>query len=100
MLTVLKNFDPISFLKISTGSMSVPETAQLKASLNSKIGEYLLLKLSDDLSEDQYKRLIGSKDLEEMAKLAQSFIPDLEKKIDHELDNFKKEYQEVLQKTN
>lgn len=96
MLTVLNGFDPVTFLGINTASMSSQEVADLKTSLRAKISEYVLLKLSDGLSPDQFQKVVDVKDPEEMAKILQGLVPDLEGKIRQELENFKSEYQQAI----
>lgn len=96
MLTILNGFDPVAFLGIDTTSMSSQEIADLKTSLSGKISEYVLLKLSDGLSKDQFQRVVDVKDPEEMAKILEGLVPDLEGKIRQELENFKSEYQQAI----
>lgn len=92
MLTVLNNFDPVSFLGIDTALMTPEETSNLSSTLNSKISEYVLLKLSDNLSDEQFQKIVDTTDPEEMMKLLGEAVPDLETRIKTELENFKNEY--------
>lgn len=92
MLNVLNNFNPVAFLEIDTTSMQPEETSNLSNSLNNKISEYILLKLSDNLSDEQFQKVVGTTDPEEMMKLLGEAVPNLEARIKTELENFKNEY--------
>lgn len=61
MLTNLKKFDPIEFLDIDASVLSQKDLEEMRNSLNSKIGEYILLKFSTFLTEEQFKQAVDSK---------------------------------------
>lgn len=92
MLNVLNNFDPVAFLGIDTTFMPSEEKSNLSTSLKSKISEYILLKLSDSLSDEEFQKVVGTADPEEMMKLLGEAVPNLEERIKSEMENFKSEY--------
>ncbi len=96
MLISLKDFDPIIFLNINTVSQSTEETDKMRQHLNSKIGEYVLLRLSADLTTEQLGKITKQKDGKVIINMLGSLIPSLQTKILHELENFKKDYLETL----
>lgn len=100
MLTSLQNFDPIVFLSIDATTLSDEEIDKAREQLNSKIGEYLLLKLSDNLTQQQLSQVTQAKDGTAMMSLLNNLIPSLQNRILSEVENFKKEYLEVLKQGN
>lgn len=95
MIHTLNNFDPINYLGIDISSFSTEQIIKLRIDLNNKIGEYILLKLSDNLTSDQLENVIfltkGNQIVNELANI----IPDFKQKILQELENFKAEYQTI-----
>lgn len=92
MLT-LKDFDPIKFLGIDISLFSQKDLEIMRDSLNSKIGEYILLKISNLLTEKQFKQAVNSG--EKILETLRTYIPDLDQRILLEIENFKKDYQKV-----
>lgn len=92
MLKNLVNFDPVTFLGIDISSMSEQDINDLRTSLNKKIGEYVLLKLSDSLTSEQVDDVISMADGEQIINKLQNQIPDVEQKIIGIMDNFKIDY--------
>jgi hypothetical protein len=92
MLTDLNSFDPIQFLNVDISTLSEQEKIDLRTSLNAKIGEYVLLKLSTFLTEEQMTQLSSITDPNQMITTIRSFIPDADAKILQEVNNFKAEY--------
>lgn len=93
MLQALGNFDPVSFLGVDTVSLSSEEISQLRNSLNTKMGEYILLKFSENLTDEQFQQITNTKDGEQMITMLKNIIPNLEEKMLKELESFKREYQ-------
>lgn len=96
MLLTLNNFDPVSYLDININNLPQEEVDKLRQELNGKIGEYVLLKLSNYLTEEQVEKIIDQKDGSEVLRLLNSFLPDANSKILNEVENFKKECLESL----
>lgn len=93
MLQMLLGFDPLVFLGIDASKLSSPEeTAQLKTAINKELGEYILMKLSDDLSEEQLNQLLSSSSGEEIVQKLSTLDLGLEDRILLELENFKSEF--------
>ncbi len=92
MIAQLANFDPITYLNIDQASYSDQELGQLRQDLMAKIGEYVLLKLSQDFTDEQVNYLAGM-DGQAVFNTLQTHVPDFENKFMLELDNFKKDYE-------
>lgn len=93
MLQILQGFDPLVFLAIDVSKLSSTEEAvQLKTAINKELGEYMLMKLSDDLSEEQLNQLLTSSSGEEIVQKLSTLDPGLEDRILLELENFKSEF--------
>ncbi|MBI1919003.1 hypothetical protein HYS29_00225 [Candidatus Microgenomates bacterium] len=90
---VLNNFDPISFLNINVALLLPKEVISLRTSLNAKIGEYVLLKLSGFLTQEQLDQIINLSNGQEMIDRLKASIPKIDKRIIRELENFKKDFQ-------
>ena len=95
MLQSLKNFDPISFLSISTTGLSEKDIEQLRNGLNSRIGEYLLLKFSEDISPEELDRIIKIKDGQKLLAELRKLVPNVDARMLDEIENFKNDYQSV-----
>ncbi|MDO8658689.1 MAG: hypothetical protein Q7K55_08160 [Candidatus Levybacteria bacterium] len=93
MLITLKDFDAVKFLGINTSILSQKDLEEIRNSLNSKIGEYILLKLSSLLTEGQLKQAVDSG--EKILETLKTFIPNLDQRILQETENFKKDYQKT-----
>lgn len=92
-MITLKNFDPTSFLDIDTSFLPKEEIENLKISLSSKIGEYILLKFSNDLTPKQIEQIGNFKNGQKLFDFIKTTMPNFENKIIEELENFKKDYQ-------
>lgn len=95
MLTTLANFDPVQFLEIDTSSYSPDKIRKIRKDLHSKIGEYVLVKLSENLTDEQTteleKLLFGT----QIFNFLKNNIPDTEFKMLQVIEDFKKDYQEL-----
>lgn len=98
MLTSLTNFDPIAFLKVDTTSLSLEEVEKISQQLSSSIGEYILLKLSDELTQEQLEQVTQTQDGAVMLNMLRGLIPSADVRMLNEVENFKKECLEVIQK--
>lgn len=96
MLLTLSNFDPVSYLNINITNLSQEQIERMKQHLNGKIGEYVLLKLSNYLTEEQLEQIMQQNNGNEILRLLSSFFSDANSKILTEVENFKKEYLEGL----
>lgn len=95
MLTKLNDFDPIKFLEIDTSLLSTNNLSNFRKTLNSKIGEYILLKVSKYLTKKQLNKAGRINNGQKLFEMLKTEIPDLNPKIIEELENFKNEYQKV-----
>lgn len=95
MLKTLVNFNPISFLDIDTNALSPIEIENLRQMLMSRMGEYVLLKLSHSFNEDQLKELINTQDGEQIMTTIKSSVSSADKKIIKELEKFKKDFKQT-----
>lgn len=91
MLVNIKNFDPIEFLELGKTLLSENDIQELQNSLSKDMEEYVLLKLSSVLTEQQLDQVLNAK--EKMPQVVGTFIPDVKDKTILELENFKKEFQ-------
>lgn len=90
---MLQGFDPLVFLDIDVSKF--PSSAgrdQLKTEINKKLGDFILMKLSDDLSQEQLDQLLKSSSGEEILQKLNLFDSGLEHRVLIELENFKNEY--------
>lgn len=95
MLTTLNNFDPVSFLNIDSNSMLQEEVSNLRNSLNAKIGEYVLLKFSQNLHPEQLEQVLQYSDGQTVLETLRIVIPNTDQQIMEEVENFKKDYQNI-----
>ncbi len=92
MIAKFANFDPITFLNIDQASLSAEELGQLRQDLMAKIGEYVLLKLSKDFTDEQVNYL-AAMDGQAVFNTLNTHLPDFENKFVLEVENFKKDYE-------
>lgn len=93
MLQILQGFDPLVFLDIDVSKFSSQEeSTQLKTAINRELGEYILIKLSNNLSEEQLNQLLTSSSGEEIVQKLSTLDLGLEDRILLELENFKSEF--------
>ncbi len=90
-----QNFDPLTFLNVDPDSLSETELSKLRTSLSTKMGEYILLKLSEYLNDEQLDQVIHAKDGGEMISMLRGLVPDLDAKLEQEMQNFKNEFDNV-----
>ena len=97
MFFLSKQFDPFFLLQIDTSTLSTTEEAEkLRVELVGKIDEYILYKLSADLSQEQLDQLLSLKnDQGKMSEKMQSFFPDFAHRIQKEIEDFKIEYKQT-----
>ena len=88
----VNNFDPISFLNITTHLSD-----EQIATLNSQIGEYVILKLCEGLTEEQTSQ-INNLDGKQIYEKLKTLVPDFDKKVTEALESFEQEYQNELKK--
>lgn len=93
MLQALANFNPITFLNIDTSSYSDEEIKILKGNLHNKMGEYVLLKMTNYLTPEQTDHILSLSDGNQILNTLNTTVPGLEQKIVTEIENFRKEYQ-------
>lgn len=91
MIQSLSNFNPIAFLGIDIAGKSPAELNYLQNELKSKIGEYILLKSSENLTVVQLEEITQA-DEQQMIGILQKYIPDIDSKIPDWLNDFKTEY--------
>lgn len=91
MIGSLNNFDPISFLDINTGNLPNEQLARLHYDLNSKIGEYILLKSAELLTAEQLEEVTKTEG-QQMVETIQKYIPDVDNRMSGWLSHFKREY--------
>lgn len=96
MLQSLNGFDPLLFLEINTSEISNEEQEELKRHLNQKIGEYVLIKLSDQFSPEVMDQVTQASSGEDMLGILSKSEPNLEENIIKEVENFKKDYNKWL----
>ncbi len=92
MIAKLANFDPVTYLNIDQSSYSPQELGQLRQDLMAKMGEYVLLKLSQDFTDEQVNYLTPL-DGQAIFNTLETHLPDFQNKFMLELDNFKKDYE-------
>ena len=92
LLQTLQRFDPIVYISIDTSSFYEDDIKALRKGLNEKIGQYILLKFSQHLSEGQFEAMSNLTDGNEIIRRLQQSIPNMEDKLQEELENFKREY--------
>lgn len=92
MLSSLNNFDPISYLSLDAASLSKEDIEQLRSGLTSKIGQFILLKFSQYLPEDKFEEITSLTNGVEMLRKLNEAIPNMDEKLQEELENFKKDY--------
>lgn len=98
MFTSLQKFDPLVFLSVDTNSLSSPdEVNALREDLNKKIGEYILIKLSGGLTEEQMNEILAAQSGSEILNKLVTVVPELEQKVLQEIENFKTDYQKEMQ---
>lgn len=95
MLTTLNNFDPVAFLDLDSSSMSQEEVSDLRTSLNAKIGEYVLLKFSQNLHPEQLEQVLQHSNGQAAVETLRRVIPNTDQQIMEEVENFKKDYQDI-----
>lgn len=92
MIAQLANFDPISFLGIDKSSYSDEEVRKLREDLMGKIGEYVLLKCSTSLTDEQLSQL-SVMNGQQLLYALQNTVPGFDNIMLIEIENFKKDYQ-------
>lgn len=90
-MSLFDKFDPLSFLNIDTTKLSQGEIDITRDFLNALIGEYILLKLSKNLTEEQITQLMMS-NKNQILNTLKNMVPDTENTIRKELENFKRDY--------
>lgn len=95
MNQLFPNFNPIQYLGIELKPDQSPEqVGEITTKLNQQIGEYIMLKLSDSLTEDQLDQILQIEDINQQVALLKNYLPDFEARMTAELENFRKEYQD------
>lgn len=83
----LLGFDPLVFLGIT--NLKDKEKKDVSQKLLDRISQYLVIRITELLSEDDLKNI---DDPEQLFSLAKQKIPDLDKKVKLFLEDFKKEF--------
>ena len=91
-MTQFLGFDPLKFLGIS--NLHGQEKKDASQKLLERISQYLVIRVTELLSEDDLERIDDPQELFSAAKIK---IPDLDKKIKSFLEDFKKEFNKNLQ---
>ncbi len=93
---LLDTLDPLTYLEINTSELASPEEiAELREKLRGQIGEYIMLKLASDLPVEQQDVLTQQTNKDELFKMLNQYVPNLDTKIDQLLQEFKKEYNQT-----
>jgi len=100
MLPALQGFDPLYYFDVDVKGLQQHEVAKIRQQMTEKLSEYILLKLSDKLTEEQQLAMMQIENAEELLTVLSKYIPDIEESILIEIENFKKEFQKKLQKSN
>ena len=96
MLTTLQNFDPIAFLEVDTSKLSEQEVTELRTFLMGKIGEYILLKVSDKLTDEQIEEVSKNANNGNILNILRQYIPDIDQRMLQEVEQFKVEYSQNI----
>ncbi|OGH19790.1 MAG: hypothetical protein A3D74_01450 [Candidatus Levybacteria bacterium RIFCSPHIGHO2_02_FULL_37_13] len=86
-MTQLLGFDPLSFLGIT--NLKAEEKNEVSQKLLDKISQYLIIRISELLSEKDVKNANSPEDIFIIAKVK---IPNIDKKVRVFLEDFKKEF--------
>lgn len=87
----LLGFDPLLFLGIT--NVNAEEKSVVSDKLLDRISQYLAIRITELLSEDDLKNI---DDPQQLFSLAKEKIPDLDKKVKLFLEDFKKEFNSNL----
>jgi hypothetical protein len=93
MLPALQGFDPLYYFDVDVKGMNEHEVTQIRQKMTEKLSEYILFKLSSQLTEAQQLAVFQIENGEELLTVLSKYIPDLEEKIMLEIEGFKKAYQ-------
>lgn len=88
----LQGFDPLLFLGIT--NVKNKEKNDVSKKLLNKISQYLVIRITELLPEDELKHIEYPQELFSVAK---NRIPDLDNKVKQFLEDFKKEFSANLQ---
>ena len=93
MSTPSNSFDPITLLSDSDRlQLSQKNIEQLRNNLNLKIWDYLTVKLSQDLTEQQLAEVLNSVGLQQRASILRKYILDFDQKVNRFLEEFKTDF--------
>lgn len=95
MFASLKNFDPVYYFDINTSKMRKEDIDRLRKTLFSKLGEYIILRLSANLSNEKVKELSRVTTPQELIEKFNGWIPNLEERVLHEIESFKKTFKKI-----
>lgn len=91
-MTVLQGFDPLLFLRIT--NLNSEEKNKVSQKLLERISQYLVIRITEMLTEDELRHIDGPQELFEVAK---NKIPDIDSKVRQFLEDFKQEFNANLQ---
>lgn len=90
-MTQLLGFDPLLFLEIN--NLKGQEKTDVSQKLLDKISQYLVIRITELLSEDDLKQI---DDPQKLFSIAKNKIPDLDNKVKMFLEDFRKEFYKNL----
>lgn len=88
----LRGFDPLLFLRIT--NLNSEEKNNVSQKLLERISQYLVIRVTELLPEDELKHIENPQELFNVAK---NKIPDIDSKVRQFLEDFKKEFNNNLQ---
>ena len=88
----LLGFDPLLFLGIT--NLKDEEKNTVSQKILDRISQYLVIRITEQLPEDELKRI---DDPQQLFTVAKTRIPDLDNKVKLFLEDFKKEFNTNLQ---
>ncbi len=91
----LVNFNILDLLtKDELSQLSPAEQSELKKRLHLKLEEYLTIRLSDDLTDEQLEEVLDCLTFEKRTAVMKKYIKDLDQKIENHLENFVQQVKE------
>lgn len=92
-MTTVNNFDPISLLDDSDKELfSEKSLNKLRNDLSYKLWDYLTIKLSPDLTEEQLKEVLSVVGYQQRANAIKKYIANFDEKVDKFIEEFKEEF--------
>lgn len=93
MVTTGSNFDPITLIDDSDKELFSDNSLQkLRNDLMHKMWDYLTIKLSQDLTEEQLDEVLDTVGYSKRAAALKKHIPDFDEKVDKFIEEFKVDF--------